>query len=67
MPQKSYTKDQKVDDDDGHYIVVPEADLTERCRSLRSIPRRMILTKDIRPDHKTARPGHFRQSRPSLR
>lgn len=29
--QKSYTKDQKVDDEDGHYIVVPEADLTERC------------------------------------
>ncbi|KAF2715605.1 kinase-like protein [Pleomassaria siparia CBS 279.74] len=26
----SYTKDQKVDDEDGHYIVVPDADLTER-------------------------------------
>jgi dual-specificity kinase len=31
MSQKSYTKDQKVDDEDGHYVVVPEADLTERC------------------------------------
>ena len=31
VPQKSYTKDQKVDDEDGHYIVVPEADLTDRC------------------------------------
>lgn len=31
VSQKSYTKDQKVDDEDGHYIVVPEADLTERC------------------------------------
>jgi dual-specificity kinase len=30
--QKSYHKDQKVDDEDGHYIVVPEADLTERCK-----------------------------------
>ncbi|KAF2034101.1 kinase-like protein [Setomelanomma holmii] len=30
LQQKSYTKDQKVDDEDGHYIVVPEADLTER-------------------------------------
>jgi len=30
--QKSYTKDQKVDDEDGHYIVVPEADITERCK-----------------------------------
>jgi dual-specificity kinase len=34
MPQKSYTKDQKVDDEDGHYVVVPEADLTERCAYL---------------------------------
>ncbi|KAF2816071.1 kinase-like protein [Mytilinidion resinicola] len=30
VPDKSYMKDQKVDDEDGHYIVVPEADLTER-------------------------------------
>lgn len=30
--QKSYMKDQKVDDEDGHYIVVPDADLTERCK-----------------------------------
>ncbi|KAH3956308.1 hypothetical protein HBI80_248040 [Parastagonospora nodorum] len=30
VPDKSYTKDQKVDDEDGHYIVVPEAELTER-------------------------------------
>ncbi|CAL3964760.1 hypothetical protein PZA11_002311 [Diplocarpon coronariae] len=26
----SYTKNTKVDDDDGHYIVVPDTDLTER-------------------------------------
>ncbi|KAF2124710.1 kinase-like protein [Dothidotthia symphoricarpi CBS 119687] len=32
---KSYTKDQKVDDEDGHYIVVPEADLTERYQILK--------------------------------
>jgi dual-specificity kinase len=32
MMQKSYMKDQKVDDEDGHYIVVPDADLTERCK-----------------------------------
>lgn len=31
VSQKSYNKDQKVDDEDGHYIVVPDADLTERC------------------------------------
>lgn len=31
MPQNSYTKNSKVDDDDGHYIVVPASDLTDRC------------------------------------
>jgi dual-specificity kinase len=30
--QKSYPKIDKVDDDDGHYIVEPERDLTERCQ-----------------------------------
>ncbi|KAH7128346.1 kinase-like domain-containing protein [Dendryphion nanum] len=35
VPDKSYMKDQKVDDDDGHYIVVPEADLTERYQILK--------------------------------
>jgi dual-specificity kinase len=33
MSQTSYTKNSKVDDDDGHYIVVPDSDLTERCKS----------------------------------
>ncbi|KAI9817484.1 MAG: dual specificity protein kinase kns1 [Pycnora praestabilis] len=31
----SYLKHQKVDDDDGHYIVVPEADLTDRYQVTR--------------------------------
>jgi dual-specificity kinase len=31
--QKSYHKDKKCDDDDGHYIVTPDADLTSRCMS----------------------------------
>lgn len=30
--QKHHLKDHKVDDEDGHYIVVPEAELTERCK-----------------------------------
>lgn len=30
---KTHRKDQKVDDDDGHFIVVPDTDLTERCKS----------------------------------
>ncbi|KAL3424736.1 CMGC/CLK protein kinase [Phlyctema vagabunda] len=30
VPDNSYTKNQKVDDDDGHYIVVPDSDLTDR-------------------------------------
>jgi dual-specificity kinase len=29
--QTTFTKHQKVDDDDGHYIVVPDSDLTNRC------------------------------------
>lgn len=32
MHQNSYTKDSKVDDDDGHYIVVGDSDLTDRCK-----------------------------------
>lgn len=35
VADKSYMKDQKVDDEDGHYIVVPEADLTERYTILK--------------------------------
>ncbi|RDL40577.1 uncharacterized protein BP5553_00556 [Venustampulla echinocandica] len=30
VSDNSYTKNSKVDDDDGHYIVVPDSDLTER-------------------------------------
>lgn len=29
---RSSRRDQKVDDDDGHYIVEPETDLTDRCK-----------------------------------
>lgn len=36
--QTSYTKNSKVDDDDGHYIVVPDSDLTERCM-LQTLPK----------------------------
>lgn len=32
IKQNSYTKNSKVDDDDGHYIVVADSDLTERCK-----------------------------------
>ncbi|KAF1995611.1 dual specificity tyrosine-phosphorylation-regulated kinase 3, partial [Amniculicola lignicola CBS 123094] len=35
VTDKSFMKDQKVDDEDGHYIVVPEADLTERYQILK--------------------------------
>lgn len=30
VADNSYTKNSKVDDDDGHYIVVPDSDLTDR-------------------------------------
>lgn len=33
--QVSYTKNTKVDDDDGHYIVIPNSDLTDRCKFFR--------------------------------
>ncbi|KAF2194423.1 dual specificity protein kinase lkh1 [Zopfia rhizophila CBS 207.26] len=35
ISDKSYMKDQKVDDEDGHYIVVPDADLTDRYQILK--------------------------------
>ncbi|CZS93571.1 hypothetical protein WAI453_001108 [Rhynchosporium graminicola] len=35
VSDNSYTKNTKVDDDDGHYIVVPESDLTERYQVLK--------------------------------
>ncbi|KAF2431405.1 kinase-like protein [Tothia fuscella] len=33
--QRSHMKDKKVDDDDGHYIVTPDADLTTRYQIVR--------------------------------
>lgn len=29
--QPHHNRNIKVDDEDGHYIVVPEADLTDKC------------------------------------
>jgi dual-specificity kinase len=29
---RSSRRDQKVDDDDGHYVVEPNSDLTDRCK-----------------------------------
>lgn len=34
LSQRHYNKAAKVDDEDGHYIVVPDADLTEKCTSI---------------------------------
>ena len=31
-PQKTSSSGQKIDDDDGHYIVNPDSDLTDRCK-----------------------------------
>lgn len=65
--QKSYTKDQKVDDEDGHYIVVPEADLTERCKCIMVSFLNALADFLHRSNHKTARPGHVWQGCPGLR
>jgi dual-specificity kinase len=35
VQDKSFMKDQKVDDDDGHYIVQPDADLTDRYQIIK--------------------------------
>ncbi|KAL1862978.1 hypothetical protein VTK73DRAFT_6522 [Phialemonium thermophilum] len=35
IPDHSYASAGRVDDDDGHYIVVPDADLTERYQMIR--------------------------------
>lgn len=43
MKQNSYTKNSKIDDDDGHYIVVPDTHLTERCESQASGLHRTML------------------------
>lgn len=59
--QNSYTKNTKVDDDDGHYIVVPESDLTERCTWNDPIFESPLLT-GYRPSLEIAWTGNLRQS-----
>ncbi|KAI9735316.1 MAG: dual specificity protein kinase kns1 [Claussenomyces sp. TS43310] len=51
LQQNSYTKNSKVDDDDGHYIVVPDSDLTDRCKLSQDEP--SWLHADILPDQVT--------------
>lgn len=58
--QNSYTKNSKVDDDDGHYIVVPDTDLTERCKYLGRTSSMARLTMN-RSSHETARPRDVRK------
>lgn len=42
--QRTAKRDQKVDDDDGHYIVHDHADLTERCKLPLPDKPRTVLT-----------------------
>ncbi len=42
-PQSNFNKGVKVDDDDGHYIVVPDADLTDKCMSHRPYPPTLVF------------------------
>ena len=46
---QQYSKNVKVDDDDGHYIVVPDADLTDKCKIFRTLPSARTNT-NILPD-----------------
>lgn len=49
---KSWTSNRKVDDDDGHYIIVPDSDLTERYQVVRLLGQgtfgKVVQAKDRR-------------------
>lgn len=64
--QKHHHKDQKIDDEDGHYIVVPEAELTERCEWQIPYSRRIQLIQFPRHNRPVTWAGHIRQSRRSV-
>lgn len=64
LTQQHYSKNVKVDDDDGHYIVVPDAELTERCTLIhpsnhRPSPRnRNLMSSQIKsPDFSAKEPS----------
>ena len=57
--QNSYTKNSKVDDEDGHYIVVPDADLTERCELKLETCQDIANDIKYRLSNKASRPGHL--------
>lgn len=66
--QRVASRNQKVDDDDGHFIVVDGVDLTERCTLNMSsrvpCPHTAFITDiALRPNRETSRPGHFWQGR----
>ncbi|TVY85551.1 Dual specificity protein kinase lkh1 [Lachnellula suecica] len=52
VADNSYTKNSKIDDDDGHYIVVPESDLTDRYQVMRLLGQgtfgKVVQAKDRR-------------------
>lgn len=70
-------KDKKVklDDDDGHYIVIPDTDLANQCEFYIPPPYfykiHQMYTNHVvslpRPDHQIARPGNLRKGGTSLR
>lgn len=62
-------KNRAVDDNDGHYVVVPEEDLTDNCSSSPVLTRNTsgLLIIFSRSNAQNARPGYFRQSRPGSR
>jgi dual-specificity kinase len=64
--QKSRMRDQKVDDDDGHYIVEAEANLTDRCTP--HFPPALVVDSDsiYRYNTEVAWPRHFWKSSRSL-
>ena len=60
---------QKIDDDDGHYIVTPDTDLGDRCKCTSRLLRvsSMIVANFHRSSLQTVRPRHVRKGSRSLR
>ena len=64
--QTAHSKNIRVDDDDGHYIVVPDNDLTDRCKfpcRITGLERHGCKANSFgRPNGQATRPRHVRQS-----
>ena len=66
--EKTVTTHEKIDDDDGHYIVTEDMPIGDRCETPSKVIvslHRLLLTVR-RPSQQTSGPGNLRQSCRSL-